>query len=65
VNGACESASSKKLLITQDIEAKCVIGMVTEGKTLHMAAHDTHATLDASSVIIMQRIASRAPASEN
>lgn len=65
VNGTCESVSSKKLLITQDIEAKCVIGMVTEGKTLHMTAHDTHATLDASSVIIMQRVASRAPASEN
>ncbi len=60
----CDVAGAKKLTVTQDIEGKCILGMVSEGHTLHMAGDDHRSRGEVSSVMIMQKVASREPASE-
>ena len=61
----CDAADSKKLTVTQDVEGKCMLGMVSDGRTLHMASHDSHAQHEMSSVMILEHVAEREPASEN
>ena len=61
----CDATSAKKLTVTQDIEGKCMLGMVSEGRTLHMADSDARSKREVSSVMIMQKVAAREPASED